>query len=89
MSDDIYKGYRWRCAWKGCEESHTKPMPQGWRNVLIWYSPEPESQKTIGRIANRTTCDRDIVLCPEHATELDRLLVVRIATQEVPRRQEH
>jgi hypothetical protein len=58
------------CAWAGCEACSPSPVPHGWVNMLVWWSPKPATNlKTIWRHSQR-----DAVLCPEHARALDALL---------------
>lgn len=59
------------CAWNECPAYYKGPMPQGWRNLLVFWSHNP-----IARITDIPggTWDRDAVLCPQHAQELDALL---------------
>lgn len=59
------------CAWNGCAAHYSGPMPDGWRNLLVFWSSGP-----ITRITDipGDTWDRDGVLCPQHAQELDGLL---------------
>ena len=59
------------CAWEGCEVSFEEPMPPDWRSLLVYWDPYPDVNKTLGQIATSTTCDRDAVLCPEHARMLE------------------
>lgn len=56
------------CAWDGCGEHFQGRMPDGWRSLLLFWSAQP-----VDRIAEirPETFDRDAVLCPAHARELD------------------
>lgn len=54
------------CAWDGCTATHGGPMPEGWHRMLVWWSPEP----TFDLVEIFKRCDRDSVLCPEHAGAL-------------------
>ena len=64
------------CAWEGCWRVVTtdEMMPPDWRNFLVYWSPYPEADKTLGEIVTTPGCYRDAVLCPEHAKALDGLL---------------
>lgn len=60
------------CCWSGCNAVFSgRPMPGGWRCLLVFWSGGP-----IDGIADipGATWDRDGTLCPEHAAELERLL---------------
>jgi hypothetical protein len=46
-------------------------MTADWRSLLVYWDPYPDVNKTLGQIATSTTCDRDAVLCPEHARMLE------------------
>ena len=59
------------CAWEACEASFEEPMPPDWHSLLVYWDPYPDVNKTLGQIATSTTCDRDAVLCPEHARMLE------------------
>jgi hypothetical protein len=60
------------CAWQGCEKTYEGgAMPDGWRTLLMFWSRFPVS--AIADIPSETW-DRDGVLCPHHARELDGLL---------------
>jgi hypothetical protein len=61
-----------RCAWNGCQAVCREKLPEGWRYLLMYWAPEPVINFT--EIPPRS-CDRDAVLCPEHARALDGLLV--------------
>jgi hypothetical protein len=41
---------------------------------VVWWSPYSEPDKTLEKICRSTTCDRDAVLCPTHAHELEPML---------------
>ena len=62
------------CAWAGCSASFFGPMPKGWRNMLVYWQPEPKVESTIADICLSGHCDRDATMCPEHAAELESLL---------------
>jgi hypothetical protein len=49
-------------------------MPPDWRSMVVWWSPYSEPDKTLEKICRSTTCDRDAVLCPTHAHELEAML---------------
>ncbi len=59
------------CAWEGCEATFKYPMPADWRSMLVYWGPYPAHDKTLGEVAQWTTCDRDAVLCPVHARALE------------------
>ncbi len=59
------------CAREGCDKQTSYPIPPDWRNMIVFWSPYPETDKTIVEICCAPTCDRDAVLCPEHAQELE------------------
>ena len=59
------------CAWSECEAVFKDPMPADWRSLLVFWSPYSARDKTLGEIAQWTTCDRDAVLCPVHARMLE------------------
>lgn len=60
------------CAWGGCAAHFKGPMPYGWRNLLVFWSRGPIMQITD---IPGGTWDRDGVLCPQHAQDLDDLLI--------------
>src|SRR5262245_2705263 len=56
------------CAWPGCREHFQGMMPQGWNYLLLWWSPQPQPNRTVASIVMDQRCLRDHVLCPEHAS---------------------
>jgi hypothetical protein len=60
------------CSWDGCGQIYEGDLPNGWRYLLLFWAP-----KTVDRIAEirHDTWDRDGCLCPNHARELDGLLL--------------
>jgi hypothetical protein len=61
------------CAWDGCQNTYSgSTMPGDWRCVFIFWEPE----KPIQRIDDipPLTWDRDGVLCPVHARQIDGLM---------------
>jgi hypothetical protein len=60
-----------QCCGSGCQASYTGSQPPDWRMLLIFWSSRPIS--TLAQIPD-ATWDRDGVLCPHHAAELDGLL---------------
>lgn len=62
------------CAWADCTATIEDVMPPDWRNLLVYWSPHPAVNCTLGMISMGTSCDRDAALCPQHARELESLL---------------
>ena len=56
------------CCWQGCEATYQGDQPANWRHLLIFWSPRPVS--SFADIPD-ATWDRDGVLCPQHAAELE------------------
>ncbi len=59
------------CAWAGCDATFKGPMPEDWRWLLVYWRSRPAITTKLVKIANSRHCDRDAVLCPEHARELE------------------
>ena len=55
----------------GCEATYQGDQPANWRHLLIFWSPRPI--RAFADIPG-ATWDRDRVLCPEHAAELEAVL---------------
>ena len=63
------------CAWAGCTATcEMDDKPPGWINLLTWRSPWTTPEATIGETACGAFYERDAVLCPRHAAELETLL---------------
>ena len=58
------------CAWNGCPACFAGQIPDGWRWLLV-HGGDP-----VPRFDDipLSTIDQDTVLCPEHASMLNRLL---------------
>lgn len=56
------------CAWEDCDETYDGNMPNGWRRLLVFWS---QGIILDVREIPQDTWDRDGVLCPEHARELE------------------
>ena len=56
------------CCWQGCEATYQGDQPADWRHLLMFWSPRP-----VGAFVDipDATWDRDGVLCPQHAAELE------------------
>jgi len=65
-----------RCAWKGCGErvDAEAELPPGWLWLITYWSPWPETDKTLLEVVMGSFCKRDAVICSWHAKELERLL---------------
>ncbi len=76
LSPDDIKDMRVGCIWEGCDRStpDAEMRPPDWHNLLVYWSPFPDPNKTLGEIVTGPSCYRDAVLCPEHAKALDGLL---------------
>ena len=63
------------CIWKGCEQSIplTGMRPPDWHNLITYWSPYLDGNKTLEEVCTGPSCYRDGVLCPEHAKALDGL----------------
>jgi hypothetical protein len=61
------------CCWQGCEATYQGDQPADWRHLLMFWSPRP-----VGAFVDipDATWDRDGVLCPQHAAELEGVLRV-------------
>ena len=69
------------CAWNGCEAAFEGyPMPEDWRNMIVYWSAEPAVTTTLADIVLSEHCYRDANLCPEHARQLESHL------KQLPRR---
>jgi hypothetical protein len=65
----------WVRAWEGC--TNTKKgydLPPEWVNLIVYWSPKPRPDLTLGEIVMSPFCTRDAVLCGKHARELEALL---------------
>jgi hypothetical protein len=62
------------CCWLGCEAKYEGDQPPNWRHLLIFWSPRP--------VRAFAEWDRDGVLCPQHAAELE--AVLKLAGPEPP-----
>lgn len=61
-----------RCAWKGCTAtSPLDELPRDWRWLLVYWD---RSEGNPNPFRGGVRLDRDAVLCPEHARQLDGLL---------------
>jgi hypothetical protein len=56
------------CAWDGCQETFKGDMPRGWRWMYSYWSPQPHINFAA---IPAEDMDRDAVLCPCHAQELE------------------
>ena len=61
------------CCWQGCEETYDGEQPGYWRHLLIFWAPQPV--RAFADIAD-ATWDRDGVLCPQHAAEVEAVLKI-------------
>lgn len=61
---------RYLCAWKGCTAVYVSRLPPGWICFVTFRGTLTPGilDFTLDRV------DRDAVLCPDHAAELDQLL---------------
>jgi hypothetical protein len=68
-----------RCAWHNCRRAipFNDDLPDGWRCLLIWHSARAMPEQTVRDVAVSEACERDGVLCPDHAGKVDRLLEPR------------
>ena len=62
------------CAWDGCKETFRgDTMPKGWRSLQLFWAPFGVTNlMELSKPSN--IWDRDCVLCPGHARQLDGLL---------------
>lgn len=61
------------CCWNNCHEIADGDLPQGWVNLFVYESPQPNLN--IFKQKNWHKHRRDGVLCAQHAFMLDRLLM--------------
>jgi hypothetical protein len=59
------------CCWQGYEPTYEGDQPANWRHLLVFWSPRPV--RAFADIPD-ATWDRDGVLCPQHAAELEAVL---------------
>jgi hypothetical protein len=69
------EGMRVGCAREGCSNCYEGRQPTGWVNLLVYSSTWPQYDRTLGEISESPCCQRDTVLCPEHALELECMLI--------------
>jgi hypothetical protein len=75
MSEIDFSKLKQVCAWKGCTEMcDLDNLPDDWRWVLVYWSPFPETDRTMGDIAFSPDCERDCALCGKHSQQLDTML---------------
>lgn len=69
------------CAWYGCDQMFSGPMPAGWRWMIAYHSPQPiPSFLDIPQ----QNMQRDCCICPKHAQELDDQLVALCRLGDMP-----
>lgn len=61
---------KYLCAWKGCTTTFIDPIPPGWTYLVTFR--KTATAGVLNFAIDRV--DRDAVLCPDHATQLDQLL---------------
>ncbi len=59
------------CAWADCEATFEGYMPKGWRWLMVYWWARPPANQKLWKIAMSSDCDRDAVLCPDHALQLE------------------
>jgi len=62
-----------RCAWRDCGARFKGDLPGGWRWVISHSLPTAELNLTTPAALDHL--DLDVVLCPQHVTELQAHLV--------------
>jgi hypothetical protein len=61
------------CCWQGCEATYDGEQPASWRHLLIFWAAHPV--RAFADIPEETW-DRDGVLCPQHAAEVEAVLKI-------------
>lgn len=65
------------CAWAGCAAHTTNPDGNGWSKMVLYRG---KTQSDFLKIDARLM-DRDCVLCPDHARELETNLFSKMSTE--------
>jgi hypothetical protein len=71
------------CAWKGCEAAYERNSdaqpPDGWRIFYLMKRYDgavlPNGEPVMRIFSSRSGLERDAVLCPQHAKQLDEELL--------------